>query len=528
MISFDVKAEKNSSSQLGLSQENKKDDKGFSFAELLKGVTEQKDTEVVQNGALVLSLGDNEKDISTLKTPTKNDALLALLKNETSKLEESSSVALLDKSAQSFTINPKLTATLTKQDMRNLISDAKKYLKLQILQSDGYKQSEIKELPKTLRGLADLAKKVGIDIGKISLEQVQGKDVTTLKTELTPLFELKTPKSKISTNPEIVTQAKIVDTKKELIPQIGIQAKAISVQAEPISQVGLQTKAEPISQVGLQTKAEKNIENLNEVVVTKTEDKKTALDIPSTSLLKIEFGLKHSTEQFVQSKQLKIEEKTPRERADETLKSLLTGEKPSQIIPVLSGNFSVETAKVITSVTTTESVKTLEQLLHGDMKENSTSKLDGLNIHKADSLEVKVNEAKHMIKYLSIDVKTAIEDYKSPFTRIKIQLNPEQLGDVDLTIVQRGKNLHVNLSSNSTAINTLSMNINELKTQLSNNGINNATFNFSSSSENGASSQQQGQKHQGKQAHEEYSYFDNEIENEEILSSLEIVVPRYI
>ena len=516
MISFDVKAEKNSSSQLGLSQENKKDDKGFSFAELLKGVTEQKDTEVVQNGALVLSLGDNEKDISTLKTPTKNDALLALLKNETSKLEESSSVALLDKSAQSFTINPKLTATLTKQDMRNLISDAKKYLKLQILQSDGYKQSEIKELPKTLRGLADLAKKVGIDIGKISLEQVQGKDVTTLKTELTPLFELKTPKSKISTNPEIVTQAKIVDTKKELIPQIGIQAKAISVQAEPISQVGLQTKAE------------KNIENLNEVVVTKTEDKKTTLDIPSTSLLKIEFGLKHSTEQFVQSKQLKIEEKTPRERADETLKSLLTGEKPSQIIPVLSGNFSVETAKVITSVTTTESVKTLEQLLHGDMKENSTSKLDGLNIHKADSLEVKVNEAKHMIKYLSIDVKTAIEDYKSPFTRIKIQLNPEQLGDVDLTIVQRGKNLHVNLSSNSTAINTLSMNINELKTQLSNNGINNATFNFSSSSENGASSQQQGQKHQGKQAHEEYSYFDNEIENEEILSSLEIVVPRYI
>jgi flagellar hook-length control protein FliK len=133
-----------------------------------------------------------------------------------------------------------------------------------------------------------------------------------------------------------------------------------------------------------------------------------------------------------------------------------------------------------------------------------------------------------MIKYLSSDVKTAIEDYKSPFTRIKIQLNPAKLGDVDLTIVQRGKNLHVSLSSNTTAINTLSINANELKTQLNNSGINNATLNFSSSSDNSGSNQQQGQREHEKQAHEEYNYFDNEEANEEVLSSLEIVVPRYI
>jgi flagellar hook-length control protein FliK len=135
-----------------------------------------------------------------------------------------------------------------------------------------------------------------------------------------------------------------------------------------------------------------------------------------------------------------------------------------------------------------------------------------------------------MIKYLSNDVKNAIDDYKSPFTRVKIQLNPAHLGEVDLTVVQRGKNLHVNISSNNVAVNTLAMNANELRTQLSNSGINNATLNFSDSSQN--SNSNTGEQHQQRQneqrAHEEYSYFENEETHEEILSSLEIIVPRYI
>ena len=134
-----------------------------------------------------------------------------------------------------------------------------------------------------------------------------------------------------------------------------------------------------------------------------------------------------------------------------------------------------------------------------------------------------------MIKYISQDVKNAIEDYKSPFTRIKVQLNPQKLGEVDLTVVQRGKNLHVNISSNNTAINTLSMNANELRTQLVNNGINNATLNFNNSSQNSEqnTSQQQQNHHNERKADEEYNYFDNEEQNEEILNSLEIVVPNY-
>ena len=194
----------------------------------------------------------------------------------------------------------------------------------------------------------------------------------------------------------------------------------------------------------------------------------------------------------------------------------------------MTADFSVATARVIAPSATTEVQKSFEQLLHG-APEEGTSKLDGVSTHKTDSFEVKLNEAKQMIKYLSQDVKTAIEDYKAPFTRVKVQLNPQKMGEVDVTIVQRGKNLLVNISSNTAAINTLALNANDLKTQLSSNGINNASLNFNNSEQNSQeqASQQQRNRQNERQADEEYNYFANEEQNEEVISSLEIVVPNY-
>jgi flagellar hook-length control protein FliK len=72
----------------------------------------------------------------------------------------------------------------------------------------------------------------------------------------------------------------------------------------------------------------------------------------------------------------------------------------------------------------------------------------------------------------------------------------------------------------------LSTNINDLKVQLNQNGINNATFNFNSSSQNGEN-QNQNQNNKQQNAKKEYGYFDEDEQNEEILKSLEIIVPYY-
>jgi hypothetical protein len=72
------------------------------------------------------------------------------------------------------------------------------------------------------------------------------------------------------------------------------------------------------------------------------------------------------------------------------------------------------------------------------------------------------------------------------------------------------------------------MNANELRAQLSNSGINNATLNFNNQDSNNSQAGQQEQHRQREQqAQDEYSYFENEEQGEEVLSSLEIIVPSY-
>ena len=446
MISLDVKAETSSASPLA-KLPSKEGKSALSFSDLLQGISLQsEEPKIVQNGALVLSLekelGNTPKDTKDVKG-VKSDTLLSLLQT-----------------TPSTELNPTVTQSLNPQEMKQLIQDAKQYLKNKIIQSDDFKRSEIKALPHTLKGLTQVAQKFGIDLSKITLEEVKvsAKSMPHLKTEM------------------------------------------------------IATK-------------ETAQENLSSQVVKKLKD-----GLKTTTLLfKAQTQGEHTTEQLVQTKIVSTEKKAPQKKADETLKLLLSGDKAVKKETTLTADFSVASAKVIAPKTTREKESSLESLLKGEGKDTAQmGKLDGLAMAKPDSLEVKIHEAKQMTKYLSQDVKQAIEDYKSPFTRVKVQLNPQRLGEVDLTIVQRGKNLHINLSSNNVAINTLAMNAQDLKVQLANSGINNASLNFSNNPQGDQSgANQQQQRHQEQKAQDEYNYFEKKEGSEEVLTSLEIVVPHY-
>ena len=510
MISFDIKQELSSPSTLNSSTSEEKPE--LSFSDLLRGVVNKKNDKTVQNGLLVLDLSDTQSEnITPNKKPssTKNE-FLSLLKSDDN---------LSNDSDEPVQLNQKITATLTPRELKDLVIDAKEYLKSKIMQSEEFLKSDIKELPKTLKGLVELAKKFDIDVSKITIQEVQ----TVTKKVQTVTKEFQTATKDIKLQNTQSTQQTLSEMQKSDKPQ-----ETKIQEAKPL-EVILKS-----SQKG--TKAAQNSEDIAPKIMP--ENRAVVKNTPEAApLLKAQTTAEPSTAQIVQTKLtgvFKIEEKTPKEKVDETLQLLLRGEKAVKASTGMTADFSVATARVIASNSATEAVKSLESLLHSDTSESNSnsSKVDGLTAHKADSFEVKLAEAKQMIKYLSNDVKTAIEDYKSPFTRVKVQLNPQRLGEVDVTIIQRGKNLHVNLSSNNTAINTLAMNANELRAQLTNSGINNASLNFNNSSQNSEqnASQQQQNNQQQKEAHEEYGIlqqFDNEEANEEILSSLEIVVPNY-
>ncbi|MDQ7045279.1 MAG: flagellar hook-length control protein FliK [Sulfurimonas sp.] len=487
MISLDVKADSKASSPLGLGlAKEAAEESTLSFSALLSGAKDSKfskDTKGIQNGSFVVAL-DLKEEVADTKLATNKDSLLSLLKGD-SKIVSADTIKTIKKEdIDALELNPKVIQNLSVAEVKTLIYDAKQFLKQKIMQSDDSKILQAKDLPKTLKGLSDMAKSLGIDMSKITLEEVKVSAKEVFKADAQEIVEIqvKVPKNKIAkvqTEQEAVQEIKVKDTIKE---DVKLNDKRVDILKE----------------------------------------------VKATPLFKAQEKTELTTEQIVQTKQFKVEEKTPKTKADETLKLLLRGDKPSLSVGNTTADFSVATARVIAPTATSEAQKSFEQLLRASPEE-STSKTDGLSTHKADSFEVKLNEAKQMIKYLSADVKTAIEDYKSPFTRIKVQLNPQQLGEVDVTIVQRGKNLHVNISSNTAAINTLAMNANELKTQLNNNGINNASLNFNNSEQHSQeqNSQQQRNRQNERDADEEYNYFETQEQNEEILSSLEIVVPNY-
>jgi len=571
MISFNIKSQKASSSPLGLSTPSEKPI--LSFSDLLRGMGKKEEPKVVQNGALVLALASDvkenisAKDNTNVKTAPKSDTFFSLLKNE-------DTIAL--ESKEILELNPKLAVALDVKELKVLVKDAKEYLKTQIIQSDGYQKSQIQELPKTLKGLAELGKKLGVDISKITLQEVQpdtqAKKVEAKIAEI-PLIIAK----KESTAPQPlankisqeslraalnfeIPHAKIAskETAKEIaVPKLAEEIPHAKIATKEAAKETAKEAATPEVLQAINTKVSKmpsiadttHTQMIKDKIQEQTEPdiQKVALpqEVKATPLVKAQEQKVYSTQLLVQMKQLKDENQTgannkvqmtSKSKTDETLTSLLRGEKPIVANPVISPDLSFTPATTLTPTTSSDSstatITAMEKLLYGETQpQNETStnvKTDIFTVNKSEELEVKMNEAKQMVRYLSSDVKGAIEDYKSPFTRVKVQLNPQKLGEVELTIVQRGNNLHVNISSNNAAINTLALNANELRTTLTNNGINNATLNFNNTSDNSSFSQQQQNRQNEKQAHKEYNYYEKEEVKEEILSSLEIIVPRYI
>ncbi len=470
MIALDLKPETPSqTSPLGLFTQE--DTPTLSFSELLKGISLQDNTKIIQNGNFILPLETKPQDAKVSDTKiskeklSKSETLLTLLNAETNvQTKEITQVpALLE-------LNPTLKASLTPKEFKTLLLSAKQYLKNKIIQSDGFKKAEIASLPKTLKGLTQVAQKLGIDLSKISLENVA---------------------PKLTKPTAIKTSTKTLHLAKNNQTQESVQ----------------------------QMQSQQHENTTKELHHT----------LKTTPLFKAHTQTGHTTEQIVQTKIVSNSKKAPQKKADETLKSLLSGEKALKKETNLTADFSVASAKVIAPQATKKHTNAFESLLKGENKDTAdATKLQGHSLPKADSVEVKIHEAKQMTKYISQDIKQAIEDYKSPFTRVKVQLNPQKLGEVDLTIVQRGKNLHINLSSNNVAINTLATNAQDLKTQLANNGINNASLNFNNNSQGDQSAaNQQQQRHQEQKAHDEYNYFEKQESGEEVLSSLEIVVPHY-
>ncbi|HIQ51403.1 MAG TPA: flagellar hook-length control protein FliK, partial [Nautiliaceae bacterium] len=139
-----------------------------------------------------------------------------------------------------------------------------------------------------------------------------------------------------------------------------------------------------------------------------------------------------------------------------------------------------------------------------DNSEQSFNNILSTSQTALDELKLNIIKAKETIKHFSNNIKEAIENYKPPISKISIELNPKELGKVEVTLIHRGDNLQIQINSNNSAISLFNYNQQELKQNLINMGFSdvNMSFNQQNHQQKGNKEYQQNQKFKQKEEDE--------------------------
>ncbi|EOK4570961.1 flagellar hook-length control protein FliK, partial [Campylobacter upsaliensis] len=288
------------------------------------------------------------------------------------------------------------------------------------------------------------------------------------------------------------------------------------------------TKKENDEETELKTpiKTNKN-EILNEVVEKFSQKTKSPL---KEAVLNATLGkdvAKETIKETLNVKDFMQKEFTQKETSKENLKDVKLNHL-SEGLKITSENLT----KVVQNKTSENlfsellNKETNKELFTKENGENTAntekSGIDDLNNLVKDLSRVNQNQKiispKETLQYFSKDLKEAMEQYKAPITKLSITLNPSNLGEVEVTLVQRGANLHINFNSNHNAMNLFLQHQAEFKNSLVNMGFTGLEMNFSD----------QGKKEQQQEKKSKSHYYEENFEEESGPKiNLELVLAKY-
>jgi len=118
--------------------------------------------------------------------------------------------------------------------------------------------------------------------------------------------------------------------------------------------------------------------------------------------------------------------------------------------------------------------------------------------------QINTQKINSTIKHFASNLKETIDNYKPPVSKLSIELHPKELGKVEVTLVQRGDNLQIQINSQPSTINFFQNTQQDLKNALINMGYSEVNMSFNSN-------QQQQQKQQYKQNQSIFSKEEDEF-----------------
>ncbi|OBV29098.1 hypothetical protein BA723_06930 [Helicobacter sp. CLO-3] len=199
---------------------------------------------------------------------------------------------------------------------------------------------------------------------------------------------------------------------------------------------------------------------------------------------------------------------------------------------------SIDESSFLSALEQEKDAKAMTQAQNASPKE-AESKAKAPEAKLAASAALGANAIKSDAKPLSSNVRETInafvnqfdqevKKFKPPMNRISMELSPKELGNIELTITQRGNNLHVSIVSNPQALNLFAQNQTELRNALNASGFEGVDLSFSSDSGSNGGNGANGENSQNPQGHQSYEgALASAQDSTNNISMMEITLPLY-
>ncbi len=341
---------------------------------------------------------------------------------------------------------------------------------------------------------------------------IETKPVVDIKPDAKPIIENRQEIKK--TVVDTKTVQKIIETKP--VVDIKPDAKPIIENRQEIKQTVVDTKTvqkiiETKPVVDIKPDAKPIVENRQEIKQTVVDTKTVQKIIETKPVVDIKPDAKPSASENRELKQAVQKIETQKEKIEQ----LQTIQKSKQQTNI--NNFesiiNVQKTKESKEIQITNTIETTDNRESND-KLVINQEVKTQNIEKTKN----TNDLNRTFNTFAQDFKEKVESYKAPLMKIKMELKPAGLGEVDVTLISRGNNLQVNINSNTHTIAMFAQNQVEFKNSLINMGFSDLQMNFSDQQKK---EQEQQNSKNGKNAFEQFN--DNEEQD-----SFEMIVPRYI
>ncbi|MDD4504861.1 MAG: flagellar hook-length control protein FliK [Sulfurospirillaceae bacterium] len=333
-------------------------------------------------------------------------------------------------------------------------------------------------------------------------KQLQKTEPTPIPSMLSELIskEIKTePKTtpivdNVPVDTPIIEESLLVNEKQQISQ---IETKQTETTQKQVLQTLLQDETVEKTTVPLETVVQK--------VVNSNETKKVEIPVETEVPISEEESIK-----VTRMSEVKVEQNTKAEK-----------DIPDMLIKTTKTEKTVEETGLIQKTIITEETKTSNTSSDLEETQTTTDVRSDLKTTNKQDITVKNTPVKESLNQFASDLKEKIEAYRPPIMKVELSLSPKNLGDVDITLLTRGSNLHVNISSSSNTMSLFTQNQAEVKTALINMGFTNLEMNFSDQRNS-----DQSQQHNPKQNSGTIGNFEEF--NEEETALLEIVIPQYV